>query len=125
MADALVDTSIIIDLLRGYEPAQRWFITQRELSVSRVVWLEVIEGAPNRVAQRTALRLLQRFPLEEVVTADIVWATEQLILMNLSHNIDAFDCIIAGTCQRLQIPLFTRNLKHFTPLIGPLAQQPY
>jgi hypothetical protein len=26
---------------------------------------------------------------------------------------------------RLQLPLYTRNLKHFAPLLGKLAQEPY
>lgn len=73
MANALVDTSIIVDLLRNYEPAKHWFVTQQDLVVSRVVWLEIIEGA----------------------------------------------------CHRLQVPILTRNLRHFTPLVGSLAQQPY
>ncbi len=125
MADALVDTSVIIDLLRGYQPAQLWFTAQNNLAVSRIVWLEVIEGAPNRIAQHGALQLLHRLPVEEVTADDVIWATEQLILRNLSHNVDAFDAIIASSCHRLHIPLFTRNLKHFVPLVGSLAQRPY
>jgi predicted nucleic acid-binding protein len=35
------------------------------------------------------------------------------------------DCLIASTAGRLGLPLFTRNLKHFVPLIDPLAQAPY
>jgi len=54
-----------------------------------------------------------------------VWATEQLIVFNLSHNIDVFDCLIAAVSHRLQIPLYTRNLRHFEPLLGPLARPPY
>jgi hypothetical protein len=26
---------------------------------------------------------------------------------------------------RLQLPLYTRNLKHFAPLLGKLAREPY
>jgi hypothetical protein len=63
--------------------------------------------------------------VEEVNPDDVVWATEQMILRSLSHNIDACDAIIAGSCHRLQIPLFTRNLKHFEPLVGSLARRPY
>jgi predicted nucleic acid-binding protein len=55
----------------------------------------------------------------------MMWAREKLLKHRLSHNIDAFDCLIAAPSYRLQFPLYTRNLKHFTPLLGKLAQQPY
>jgi hypothetical protein len=32
---------------------------------------------------------------------------------------------IAAPSYRLQVPLYTRSLKHFAPLLGRLAQQPY
>ena len=125
MVNSLVDTSIVVDLLRGYSPAHNWFLVQGDLAVTRAVWLEIVEGVTNRSAQRHALKLLRRFELIELTTVDIVWATEKLITHNLSHNVDAFDCLIAAVNFRLQLPLHTRNLKHFVPLLGLLAQSPY
>lgn len=125
MVKALVDTSVIVDMIRGYLPAQNWYLSQSGLGVSRGVWLEVMEGVENSRAQRDALKLLRRFELVELTTADTIWATQQLITFYLSHNIDAFDCLIASASFRLQLPLYTRNLKHFTPLIGSLAQRPF
>jgi predicted nucleic acid-binding protein len=125
MVKALVDTSVIVDMIRGYLPAQNWYLSQSDLGLSRGVWLEVMEGVENSRAQRDALKLLRRFELVELTTADTIWATQQLITFYLSHNIDAFDCLIASASFRLQLPLYTRNLKHFTPLIGSLAQRPF
>lgn len=125
MVNALVDTSVVIDLLRGYPPAQAWYLQQVDLGVSRAVWLEALEGSQNRQEQRHALKLLKRFYTDEITESDSIWATNQLIRLNLSHNIDAFDCLIAASAHRLNVTLYTRNLKHFVPLIGGLAQQPY
>ena len=125
MVSALLDTSIVVDLLRGYGPAQEWYLEQSNLGSSRIVWFETIEGAPNRQAQRHAIRLLRRFELVELTAEDMTFATAMLVRFNLSHNIDAFDCLIAVVNARLQVPLYTRNLKHFVPLIGELAQSPY
>lgn len=125
MVNGLVDTSIIVDLLRGYQPAQNWYQAQIDLGVSRAVWLEILEGTQNRSDQRSTLKLLRRFQLEEIITDDLVWATDKLLIFGLSHNIDAFDCLIAAVSQRLSITLYIRNLKHFTPLLGKLAQSPY
>lgn len=121
----LLDTSIVVDLLRQYPPADNWLQSQGELGVSRIVLLEVMEGAPTRQKQREAAKLLKAFTFVEVVTEDLIWATNQLIKYHPSHNVDAFDCLIAAVAHRLNLPLYTRNLKHFTPLIGSLAQRPY
>ena len=55
----------------------------------------------------------------------LVSATMLLSSFGLSHGVDAFDCMIAATSQRLNMPVLTRNLKHFRPLIGGLAILPY
>ncbi len=125
MVIALIDTSIVVDLLRGYEPAQSWFVEQQSLGISQAVWLEIIEGAQNQRSLQAALRLLRRFDQIEITSDDMAWAIRNLTQFKLSHNIDAFDCLIAASCQRFNLPLYTRNLKHFAPLIPPLVRQPY
>ena len=125
MVDCLLDSSVLVDLLRGYEMAQTWIASQNNPGVSRVVWLEVIEGALDKNDQRQALRLLNQFELVEMMVEDFEWATRRLIRFNLSHNVEAMDCLIAAPSQRLQLPLYTPNMKHFVPLLGALARQPY
>ncbi|MBN1965341.1 MAG: PIN domain-containing protein [Anaerolineae bacterium] len=125
MADSLIDSNVLVDLLRDFEPAKRWIATQTNPAVSRIVRLEIIEGARNQRDLRRTLRLLGDFDLVELTTADLEWATQQLIRYRLSHNIGMMDCLIAAPASRLGLPLFTHNLKHFTPLLGPLAAKPY
>lgn len=125
MATGLVDTNILIDLLRGYTPAQVWIRTQQTLGVARIVYMELIEGAFNKLEQQRALKLLKQFELIELVDADFRWATERLIKYQLSHSVGMMDCLIASTSHRLQLPLYTQNLKHMSPLLGALAQKPY
>lgn len=118
---SLLDTSIIIDLLRSHPPAISWLSQQRPMEITRVTWLEVIEGVTDLPSQVRALNLLKRFDIVEFTVSDMTWATDQLIKYCLGLNVDAFDCLIAATSYRLRIPLYTINLKHFTPLIGKLA----
>ena len=125
MVKALIDTSILIDLLRHFTPAITWFTSQTDLAVSGVVWLELLQGARNSLAQQKALQLLQQLQRIEVTDEDMNWAIKQVIHYNLSHNIGGVDCLIAATNYRLQLPLYTMNLKHFTPILGTLAQKPY
>lgn len=125
MVAGMLDSSVLIDVLRGYAPAESWLAAQGQLGTTRIVWLELIEGAPNKRAQQRAITLLRRFDLVDLTPDDMHWAVVQLTRYGLSHDVDAFDCLIASVHLRLNIPLYTRNLKHFTPLIGDLAISPY
>ena len=126
MVTGLLDTSIIVDLIRGFPDAYQWLQSiDVELGVTRYVWLEVIQGAPNKQKQTAVIKILSDFALVSTTEADTAWAVEALTRTNLAHNVDALDCLIAAPAHRLQIPLYTRNMKHFGPLLGKLARQPY
>ena len=61
----------------------------------------------------------------DVMSQDVDWAIRQLLRFHLSHDLEAMDCLIAAVSYRLGVPLYTRDLKHFTPLLGDLARLPY
>ena len=123
--NGLLDTAIVVDLLRGYPPAVAWLEGQPPLGLSPVVWLEILNGVTNRKDQERAVKLLKHFLRIEVLSLDFDWAIRQALALRLSHNVDMMDCLIAASAHRLEVPLFTQNLKHFKPMIGPLAQKPY
>ncbi len=125
MVTGLVDANIIVDLLRGYTPAQTWIGSTQTLGVTRVVWLEVLQGVQDNHKLHAALNILNQFDLVETTMSDLEWATQQSIRFTLSHRIEALDYMIAAPAHRLQIPLYTRNLKHMSPILGTLAQAPY
>jgi predicted nucleic acid-binding protein len=125
MVAGLLDTSVAIDLLRDYDPARDWLQEQAELGVTPIVWLEIIQGADDKAAMQSAIRLLKAFEQVQMLPSDHAWAIEQATRYTLSHNVGAFDCLIAAASFRLQVPLYTGNIKHFSPLLGKLAQRPY
>lgn len=125
MVTGLLDTDILVDLLRLHPPAQTWFAAQNQLGVVSIVWIELLQGATNKTAQLKALRLLRALPLVEFEQGDFEWAVQTLLKYHLSHSLMGFDALIAAVSYRLQVPLYTRNLKHFTPVLGNLAQNPY
>lgn len=46
MLAGLLDTAVVVDLLRSYKPAEAWLATvHAQLGLSPVVWLEIIDGA--------------------------------------------------------------------------------
>lgn len=127
MVTAIVETSVIVDLLRSYQPAIAWYQQQTQpiLGITPIIWMEVIGGGQNKAERLRAARLLQRFTMTYFVQQDLDWAMQQQMIYELSHGISMMDCLIASISERLQVPLYTHNLKHFTPLIGNLAQKPY
>jgi len=71
MIGGLLDTAIVIDLLRNYPPAIAWLQHQSVLlATTPLVWLEIIEGSSNKVEQTRGLGLLRRFDLVYLSDAD-------------------------------------------------------
>jgi predicted nucleic acid-binding protein len=98
---------------------------QQPLGITPIVWLEAVEGAQNTRVQQRVLAALQNFGMVYLTPADFDWAMQQTIAFGLSHNVGMMDCLIASVSYRLQSPLYTKNIKHFAPLLGALAQNPY
>jgi predicted nucleic acid-binding protein len=125
MVSGLLDTDILVDLLRQHPPAHAWANQQSDLGVTIISWIELLQGSPNKQAQQNALGLLHKFKRIEVEKTDFLWTIQGLLKYNLSHNMRGFDGLIASVSYRLGITLYTRNLKHFRPILGNLAQNPY
>jgi predicted nucleic acid-binding protein len=124
---AVLETTVIVDLLRNHLPAETWMRSQPQSSfgITPIIWMEVIGGGPTKIKRIQAARLMRQFSMTYLIQADQDWAMQQQMTYELSHGVGMMDCLIASVSQRLQIPLYTHNLKHFTPLIGSLAQKPY
>ncbi len=124
---ALLDTDILVDLLRQYPPSAAWIKMQgsSQFGIVTIAWMEVLKGTTNKLARSRAARFLTQFDLVYLTDADQEWAMRHFHQYFLSQNVGILDCLIAAPAQRLNLPLYTRNLKHMTPLLGALAQQPY
>lgn len=125
MIDALLDTTVVLHLYRKYRPAIIWFNNQQRYGATSITWLEVMEGASNKANLAHCKKLLSQFELFFPTSADQQWAIQQLERFQFSHHIGKEDCLIASVANRLQVPLYTHNLKDLTPLIGSLAVKPY
>jgi predicted nucleic acid-binding protein len=126
MVASLVDSNVVVDILRNYPRAVAWIQAQSTApAITPIVWMELISGAQNKGAQTDVLTVLSGFNIEYLTQADMDWAMQQMLAYRLSHSIGILDCLIASVNFRLQLPLYTSNLKHFAPLLGSLAQKPY
>jgi predicted nucleic acid-binding protein len=122
----IVDTTVVLHYFRKSAAAQTWVDSQSApLLVTTVTWMEVMGGTSSKAHQRDTKSLLHKFELVYPTPSDWRWAMEQVEKFQFSHRIGKDDCLIAAVAYRLQLPLYTHNLKHMTPLIGTLAVKPY
>ena len=87
--------------------------------------MEALAGASDKRVQDQVVKAVSSFSMVYLTDSDMDWAMEQQLAFRLSHGVGILDCLIAAPAYRLKLPLYTRNLKHFEPLLGPLARQPY
>lgn len=125
MINALLDTTVVIHLLRRYAPALAWFNNPQVYGVSAVTWIEVMQGATSKAKQAQAKHILAQFELLCLPADDQQRAMEQLERFQFSHHISMSDYPIAAAARRLELPLRTHNLRDMTPLLGALAVKPY
>lgn len=126
MIDAVLDTTVIIHLFRRYQPAVQWLInSQLSFGITSITWLEVMEGASNKASQVQCKTLLSQFDLLHLTDVDQNWAMQQLEQLQFTNHVGKEDCLIASVAYRLQLSLYTHNLKDMSPLVGNLATKPY
>ncbi len=87
--------------------------------------MKVIQGVRNQEELRKASALLSLFRYIDLTEMDVQSAMTMQLEARLRLNIGVVDYLVAAMTLRLDATLYTRNLKHFTPLIGALAIQPY
>ena len=123
---AVVDTSVLIDYLRGHEGAAGVLEGEREaapLHASEITRLEVLAGM--REAEEEATRSLLSTLVWHSVDAEVAEEAGALGRRWLAghHTIDGADLAIAATVIRSGARLLTRNVRHF-PMFADL-RPPY
>lgn len=125
MISGIVDTTVLIHLYRSDQTATNWIARQTGLAVTSISWLEMLYGAPGKQGQARCLQILQQFQTEFLTPNDQTWAIEQMKVFRASNGVSLTDCLIASIAYRLQVPLYTDNVKDMQPMIKNLAIRPY
>jgi predicted nucleic acid-binding protein len=118
----LLDTSVLIDHLRGDERAVRLLIDAAERGVElwsvTVVRTEVVAGMRDAEARAT-LQLLDAIRWSDVTVdlADRAGALARTYLRS-HRGVDTIDYLIAAAAQTLDAELKTLNTKHFPMFRG-------
>jgi predicted nucleic acid-binding protein len=109
----LLDTNILIDVLRGEADALAWLEQQQSPRISVITWIEVLVGcrAGEAEAVQSWLEAFPRLPLDEAISRETVRLRRQ-------HGLKVPDAIILATARCTQLTLATRNSRDFPLSLG-------
>lgn len=125
--DGILDTNILIDILRRHPPAVTWMNQQStlRLGVPSIVRMELIYGSQNKIEQARSVGLTNIFEIVYPNEPDAHWAMLEFERFHLSHKIEIIDCFVAAMGVRLGVPVFTRNRKDFMLFSSVQVHAPY
>ncbi len=122
----LLDTDILIDIQRGYEPAVTWFTALTDLPrVSGFTVMELIQDAPSSQHVRKALKLVSPFPIVWPSEPECGRALADFTAYHLSHGLGLLDSLIAACAIGRSATLCTFNVRHYAFVPGLVTEQPY
>ncbi|MFM8525216.1 MAG: type II toxin-antitoxin system VapC family toxin [Cyanobacteriota bacterium] len=109
----LLDTNILIDVLRGEAVALAWLEQQQRPQISVITWIEVLVGCREGETSRVHdwLESFPRLPLDEAIAAETVRLRQR-------HGLKIPDAIILATARCSDLSLATRNVKDFPLELG-------
>jgi predicted nucleic acid-binding protein len=109
----LLDTNILIDVLRGEALALAWLEGQQQPSISVITWIEVLVGCREGESSRVHDWLVgfPRLALDEAIATEAVGLRQR-------HGLKIPDAIILATARCGNFTLATRNVKDFPLALG-------
>jgi predicted nucleic acid-binding protein len=123
----LIDTNILVDLLRGREEARQWIdqLPNEGRCISVVTAAELLAGARSAREQS----LIE----EELALYQILWLQEPISRLalewykrfHLRYGVGFLDCLIGATALFYELTLATLNERHFAPLPDLRVERPY
>lgn len=127
MTVGIADSTVIVHLFRRNPSVLTWYASlSQPLAITPITWMEIMYGAAGKAGQAKCKAILDEFAMEYLTRADMDWAMQQLERYRLSHGVEMNDCLIASVAHRLQVPLYTHNLRDMRVLLGEtLVIKPY
>ena len=115
----LLDTNVLIDVLKGETTARDWLEEQQQPAVSVITWIEVLVGCRTAESQTVEAWLdsFERLSLDRDVARESVQARRR-------HGLKVPDAIILATARCHGLTLATRNSKDFPLSLGDVLH-PY
>lgn len=119
----VLDTTVLIDVLRGHRPALAYLRALDEPpACSELTRVEVMRGLrrPEREATDALLRTMRWIGVDEPIARRAGALGQE---WRRSHALSTVDLVIAATAQELGAELATSNTRHFPMFAG--LRRPY
>ena len=125
MGIKILDTSILIDHLRGHKPATQYLdsLNDQETAISVITEAEVLSGEScnNSSIRESIAHLLSRWKHIEV-SRDIAIQTGDI---KRKYRLTMPDALIAATALLHGLEVSTKNVKDFAKVEGIVIKAPY
>jgi len=123
----LLDTDVMIDLLRGYPPAVAWLrlVRHEPLALPGFVVLELLDGCSNRQETDRLIKFVSSYRVLWPRVEDCDRAISDFAAARLERKLNILDILIAECAVGFDLPLHTFNVKHLAAIPGLVAVQPY
>ena len=124
----LLDTDVMIDLMRGFAPAIAWFESlgdEEAPALPGFVVMELICGCRNRTELTELKERLRPFKIYWPREQDLDQSLADLWMYRLSHGLKILDTLIARCATGHEAILYTFNTKDFSLISGLKLEQPY
>ena len=125
--ERLIETTILVDVLRGTSAAIAWVtsVLPQGRWVSVITYFELLAGCRNRREQRVVAREMRLYRLllltEDISRTGLDWFAR----FHLSHGVGFLDTLIGATALRADLTIATLNTKHFGLFPGVRVERPY
>jgi predicted nucleic acid-binding protein len=120
----LLDTCVVIDLLRGRENALAFVNGLTDTpSLSAITATELIAGSRGTTERRQIEQLLSVYVIHPIDLEIAILGGDYIREYGPSHGVDPIDAVIAATAKVHDLDFATLNLKHFPMLKG--VKRPY
>lgn len=111
----IFDTDVLIFVQRGNRSAAELVERTSEREVSVQTYMELLQCAPNRAAQRVIRDFLRSFDFTTIPFSGNIGHRAAIYIeeYSLASGLRAGDAIIAATAVESGLPLASANRKHF------------
>ncbi len=125
----LLDTDIMIDLMRNYPPAIAWLdeikARREKVSLPGFVVMELVQGCRNteeiKRVEKDVGNYITRWPSRATCKRSLAAYTKY----HLSYGLGIIDSLIGQIAQDQGLPFCTFNKKHFEAIFNITTLQPY
>jgi predicted nucleic acid-binding protein len=123
----LLDSDVMIDLLRRYSPAIDWLdsLGEEEIMLPGFVVMELLQGCKNKTEQAKVEQFLTGFQIVWPSPETCETALHVFSRHRLSFGVGLLDSLIGQTAVALNTPLYTFNRKHYAAIPNLLLIEPY